>query len=200
MKKLLILFAAILSLTAVLFGCKSSKEDPNEVLNYLKDLDSYSTSYTMDIINDKQTITYEGKQYFSKSLGYRLEVGQDRNYIYKDNNIYVQDTKNNLKYTLDKNFDDIYKISFIKEYIKLLYTDMEIKHEFKEIQGIKYQLISLTIPGGSREMSKAVLYVDRKTNHPDKILVYDDKGKERRRIVYKNFEANPKLEESLFKN
>lgn len=198
-KKLLILLSIVFVLSVLFSGCKKGAKNPNEVMDFLKTLNSYSTSYTMEIINDKQTITYEGKQFYDKKLGYRLEIGEDRVSIYKDDKIYVQDVKNNLNYILNKDFDDIYKISFIKEYIKLLYTDEKIKYEFKNIESKKYQLIHLTIPGGSREMSRAVMYVDMKTNLPEKVLVYDEKGNERRKITYKNFEANAVLEEKLFK-
>lgn len=198
-KKLLILFALVLGLSVLFSGCRKIEKNPNEVMDFLKSLNSYSTSYTMEIMNNKQTITYEGKQFFDKKLGYRLEVGEDRVSIYKDDSIYVHDIKNNLNYILNKDFDDIYKISFIKEYIKLLYTDEDIKYEFKNIQGKKFQLIHLTIPGGSREMSRSVMYVDMKTNLPEMVLVYDEKGSERRKITYKNFEVNPILEEKLFK-
>lgn len=198
-KKLLILFALSLILSVLFSSCKKDNRDPNEVMNFLKDLNSYSTGYKMEIINDKQTITYEGKQYFDKKLGYRLEIGEDRVFVYKDDKIYVKDVKNNSNYIIDQDFDDIYKISFIKEYIKLLYTDEKIKYEFKTMENINYELIHLTIPGGSREMSRACMYVNLKTYLPEMVLVYDEKGYERRKITYKNFEANEVLDEKLFK-
>lgn len=199
MRKLLILFSVIFLLSTLLTGCKIAVKDPNEVMDFLKTLDSYSTSYTMEIMNDKQTISYEGKQFFDKKQGYRLEVGEDRVFIYKDDKIYVHDVKNNLNYVLNKDFDDIYKVSFIKEYIKLLYTDEDIKYEYKTVGDKKYQIIHLTIPGGSREMSRAAMYVNVKTDLPEMVLVYDEKGYERRKITYKNFEANSEVDEKLFK-
>lgn len=198
-KKLLILFALALLLSVLFSGCKKNNRDPNDVVNFIKSLNSYSTSYKMDIINDKQTITYEGKQYFDKILGYRLELGEDRVFIYKDDNIYVHDVKNNSNYILNKDFDDIYKISFINEYLKLLYTDEDIKYDFKTLDNKNFQLIYLTIPGGSREISRAVMYVNLKSYLPEIVLIYDEKGNERRRIIYKNFEPNPTLDEKLFK-
>lgn len=200
MKKRLLIVSAFALILSILFsGCRKDKNNPNEAMDFLKGLNSYSTSYKMEIINNKQIITYEGKQYFDKKLGYRLELGEDRVFIYKDDKIYAHDIKNNSNYILDKDFDDIYKISFIKEYIKLLYTDEKIKFEYKTIDNVKLQLIHLTIPGGSREMSRAVMYVNMKTYHPEMVIVYDEKGSERRKITYSSFEANPALEEKLFK-
>lgn len=198
-RKLLILSAVLFVLTFMLSGCGKVEKDPKDVTDFIKNLDSYSTEYVMETKNDKQTITQEGKQFYSKGLGYRMELGQDRVFIYKADKIYVHDVKNNLKYTTDKNFDSMYKISFVKEYIKLLYTNEEIKYDYKELEGKKYQLIELIIPGGSREVNKAVMYVDAKTCIPQQVLIYDEKGKERVKITYKNFQANPELKEDLFK-
>jgi outer membrane lipoprotein-sorting protein len=81
----------------------------------------------------------------------------------------------------------------------MLYTNEEIRYDFKEIEGKKYQLIELIIPGGSKETSKAVMYVDVKTFHPQWIFVYDEKENERIKITFKNFQANPEIKPELFK-
>jgi outer membrane lipoprotein-sorting protein len=72
-------------------------------------------------------------------------------------------------------------------------------YSFKDIEGKKYQLIELIIPGGSRETSKAVMYVDLKTFLPEWISVYDEKENERIKITFKNFQANPEIKSELFK-
>jgi outer membrane lipoprotein-sorting protein len=153
----------------------------------------------MEIKNDKQTITYEGKQYYSKDLGYRMELGTDRVFVYKKDKIYVQDVKNNVKYTMEQEFDNGYRLSFIEEYIKMLYTNEEIKYDFKEVETKKYQLIELIIPSGGREFNKAVMYIDLKSSLPEQLIIYDDKDNERRKITYINFQCNPELQEDLFK-
>lgn len=198
-RKLLIVSAVMLALAILFSGCKKGEKNPNEITNFLKDIDGYSTDFVMETKNDKQVITQEGKQFYKKEQGYRLELGQDRVFIYKEDKIYVQDIKNNFKYTLDKDFNNGYRISFIKEYIKLLYTNEEIKYAFKDIEGKKYQLIELLIPGGSSETSKAVMYVDTKTYFPQWILVYDEKNNERIKITFNNFQAGPELNGDLFK-
>jgi outer membrane lipoprotein-sorting protein len=198
-RKLLILAAVFMGLSMLLTGCKNGQTDPNDILYFLKNLDGYSTDFVMDTKNDKQTITQEGKQIYNKAQGYRLELGQDRVFIYKLDKIYVHDVKNNFKYTLDKEFNNGYKITFINEYINLLYTNEKIKCDFKNIEGKKYQLIELLIPGGSVETSKAVMYVDTKTRFPEWIFVYDEKENERIKITYKNFVSNPEANLELFK-
>ncbi|MCM0651076.1 hypothetical protein NBE98_22210 [Clostridium swellfunianum] len=198
-RKLLILFAVFIGMAALLSSCKSGQRDPNDILYFLKELDSYSTDFVMETKNDKQTINQEGKQFYNKQQGYRLELGQDRIFIHKPDKIYVQDVKNNFKYTLDKEFNSGYKITFINEYINLLYTNEEIKIDFKDVEGKKYQLIELLIPGGNKDTAKAVMYVEVKTRLPEWVIVYDEKENERIKITYKNFQANPELKTELFK-
>lgn len=198
-RKLLILFSVIFIFTIISYGCGRTQKDPNEVTNYLKDLNTYSTDFTMEIKNDKQVITHEGKHFYSKALGHRMELRQDRVFIYKDNKIYAHDVKNDVRYTVDKDFDEGFILSFVEEYIKLLYTNEEIKHEFKEKEGKKYQLIHLLIPGMNKDMEKAVMYVDITSRLPEQVIVYDEKDNEKMKVTYKNFQPNPELQQDLFK-
>ncbi|MCM8710177.1 hypothetical protein M2651_03935 [Clostridium sp. SYSU_GA19001] len=200
-RKLLILFSVIFVFTIIVifYGCGKSKKDPNEVTNYLKDLKTYSTDFIIEIKNDKQVITYEGKHYYSKALGHRMELGQDRVFIYKGDKIYAHDVKNNVRYTVDKKFDSGFLLSFVEEYINLLYTNEEIKYEFKENEMKKYQLIHLLIPGLNKDTEKAVMYVELTSNLPEKVIIYDEKDNEKVKITYKNFQPNPELKQELFK-
>lgn len=197
--KLLILLTAGFIMGALFTGCGRKEIDPNEATNFLKDLTSYSTSYVMEFKNDKQVITYEGKQYYNKEQGYRLEVGQDRIFIYKPDKIYVKDIKNNVKYTVENDFDNGYKLSLIKDYVKMLYTNEEIKYSFKEIEGIKYEIVELILPGGDEDKNKAEMYINLKNNIPHQIIVYDYKNNERIKVTYKDFQISPEMKDELFK-
>lgn len=201
MKKrlLLILTAIILVMSNLLVGCGQKTKDPNEVADFLKDMDSYSTEFNMQIKNEKQTVTYTGKQFYKKDQGYRLNLGEDRVFIYKGDKIYVNDVKNGLKYTTDKEFDFLYRLSFVEEYIGLLLTNEEIKYTFKTIDKVEYLLIESIIPGGSKDIKKAVLYVERKSCKPKELIMYGDDGKENIKVSYKNFEPFAELNNNLFK-
>lgn len=198
-RKLLVLSAVIFVFIFLALGCSKSNKDPNEAANFLKDLNTYTTDFSMDIKNDKQTITYEGKHFYSKNLGHRMEIGKDRVLVYKDDKIYVNDVKYNLKYTLDRQFDTGFILSFVEEYVKLLYANEDIKYKFKDIDGKSYELIEFLIPGTNKAVSKAVLYMDFKDKSPEQIIVYDDKDGERIRITYKNFQGNNEVDKKLFK-
>ena len=90
-------------------------------------------------------------------------------FIYKtDDNIYISDKNNGTKYVQSKDFDEVLKLSFIGEYIGLLYTNEEIKYVIKNINDIEYTVIDLFIPGSNKNINNALLYVNTKSMIPEK--------------------------------
>jgi len=197
-KPLIILFLLIMGLSVIFAVCIRNKNDPDRALNYLKDLDSYSSDVTIQIKNDKQNIEYKTRQFYNKKYGYRLELGEDRVMIYKENKIEVKDIKNGLQYSTDKDFDSVYKLSFISEYVGLIYTNEKIGFSEKELNGEKFQVIELVIPGMNRNIKYAELYTDIKSNIPRFLLIYDDKNREKMRVTYNNFVPNAEINKELF--
>lgn len=200
-KTSLLLLSLLLLLSSVLFtSCDKKPKDTNDITTYLKNMDSYTTNMNMDIKNDKQTINYKAKQTYLKGGGYKLELNKNRVFIYKpDDKIYVNDKNNGKSYVQSKSFDEVYKLSFIGEYIGLLYTNENIKYVTKNVNNIEYTVINLFIPGNNKNINNALLYVNNKTMLPEKMVIYDTSGKEKINITYTNFLANVKIEPTEFK-
>lgn len=197
--KLLVLFIVILCIGSFVFsGCGKLEKDPNKVTSYLKNLEHYSTDAKMVIKNDKQNITYILKQVYSKEDGYALTLDEDRIFIYKGDKTYIQDLNNGKRYTQEKGFDFLYKLSFVNEYIRMLYTNEEIEYSFENIEDEEYQLIHFIIPGTNRNFNKAILYANYKENTPKKVLIYDKEGKESVEITYENFSTDIQIDKSIF--
>jgi outer membrane lipoprotein-sorting protein len=194
---LLLLFVVIFN--ALSFsGCKKKSKEPDEIIDYLKNLKSYECKVDMYVKNDKQELKYNMKQFCDASMGYRLEIGSDRVYIYRDGKINVTDIKNNAKYELDENFDEVFKISFIGEYIKLLYYTSSYKFSELTVDKDKYVLLELALPGANKNMRKAVMYIDSRNYYPSKVLIYNYKDKETINITYREFKANVGIDKKLF--
>ena len=201
MKKVSLLFLSFLFvLSSVLFtSCDKSPKDTNDITTFLKNMDSYTTNMNMDIKNDKQTINYKAKQSYLKGGGYKLELNKNRVFIYKsDDKIYINDKNNGRSYIQSKSFDEVLKLSFIGEYIGLLYTNEEIKYVTKNVNNIEYTVINLFIPGNNKNINNALLYVNNKSMLPEKMIIYDTSGKEKINITYTNFIANLKIEPKEF--
>ncbi|MCB2353282.1 germination lipoprotein GerS-related protein [Clostridium estertheticum] len=201
MKKVSLLFLSLLIvLSSVLFtSCDKTPKDTNDITTFLKNMDSYTTNMNMDIKNDKQTINYKAKQSYLKGGGYKLELNKNRVFIYKsDDKIYINDKNNGRSYVQSKSFDEVLKLSFIGEYIGLLYTNEEIKYVTKTVNNIEYTVINLFIPGNNKNINNALLYVNNKSMLPEKMVIYDTSGKEKINITYTNFSANLKIEPKEF--
>ncbi|WMJ80498.1 germination lipoprotein GerS-related protein [Clostridium sp. MB40-C1] len=197
-KKLLVLFTICLFMVSCLYGCGKKEVDPNRVVKSLKDLNSYTCDVDINIKNTRQGIKFECKQFYDKRYGGRLDLNGDRKFIYRKNDIVVNDLKNDKEYIVDKKFDSVYKLSFIQEYINLLYTNEEIRYSTQTTDDKVYQLIHLIIPGNNRNINKAIMYVNIENNLPEKTIICDIKGNEAISFVYKNFTTNPKLEKEIF--
>ncbi|MGE5628089.1 MAG: germination lipoprotein GerS-related protein [Solirubrobacterales bacterium] len=188
-----------LLLLAMFFeGCVKNKNDPEGFINYLKSLDSYSTEVNIKIINEKQNIEYNTIQYYDKRYGARLELGSDRVFLYKGDKIEVTDIKNDLKYTTDKDFDSLFHLSLLEEYIGLIYTNEKLDYCQKDIGDKKYQVIGLDIPGNNRNISSAEIYADIKTNVPEFIVIYDEKKSEKVRITYSKFLPDTEIQNKFY--
>ncbi|MBX4263617.1 germination lipoprotein GerS-related protein [Clostridium estertheticum] len=201
MKKVSLLFLSLLFvLSSMLFtSCDKTPKDTNDITTFLKNMDSYTTNMNMDIKNDKQTINYKAKQSYLKGGGYKLELNKNRVFIYKsDDKIYINDKNNGRSYVQSKSFDEVLKLSFIGEYIGLLYTNEEIKYVTKTVNNIEYTVINLFIPGNNKNINNALLYVNNKSMLPEKMIIYDTSGKEKINITYTNFIANLKIEPKEF--
>lgn len=200
-RSILLLLSLLLILSSIILtSCGKKPKDNNDVTTYLKNMESYTTNLTMDVKNDKQTIRYKAKQTYKQGGGYKLELNKSRTFIYKnDNKIYVSDKNNGAKYVQNKDFDGVLKLSFIGEYIGLLYTNEKIEYSTKTINGIEYTVINLFIPGNNKNINKALLYVNNKSMLPEKMFIYDIDNKEKIGITYTNFLANVKINPSEFK-
>lgn len=200
MKKRLLIISSIVFFIFLTFfvGCTKDVKDTEKAIDYLKNLDTYSCDMTMKIQNDKQVITYTGKQFYDKIYGYRFELEKNRVLIYKENSISIKDLQNGLSYSTDKDFDSLFKLSFIGEYIGLIYTNETLNSSFKNINNEEYQIIHIDIPGNNKNISNSDLYINLKDNSPKYLKIYDSKGKEKINIEYTNFQSNPELKKELF--
>lgn len=197
-RKIIILFLTFILVLLMFFGCTRKEKDPNKAIDFLKNLKSYTCQVNIHIKNQKQEIDTDGNQFYDSKLGHRLELNKDRILIYNNNTIKIKDLNNNLVYSVDKDFDSVYNLGFIHEYIALLYTDEDISSSFKIIENREYQLIRLTIPGNNQNISKAILYVNLENYFPEKLVIYDYKDNEVLNFNYNDFKPNIKIPKEMF--
>ncbi len=169
--------------------------DEYNVIDFLSEIKAYKSDITIEVINDRETNKYEGFQTYKKDIGYKLDLKDKRSFTFKGDEILVKDKENIKEYTLDKGFDEVFKYGFIGEYIGLIYTNEELEFETETINNSEYFVITTVIPGSNNNICQGSLFYDIKNNRPKKIIIYDNKGRERIIYTYENFNWTDKVED-----
>lgn len=171
---------------------KNMVSDDYHVVELLSEIKAYTSDVTIKVINDKETNVYEGTQRYLKDVGYRLDLSDDRAFLFKGEEIEVKDNESTRQYTLDKNFDEVFKYGFIGEYIGLIYTNEKLEFQKEVINKKEYFVITTVIPGSNNNLYEGSMYYDIAEYRPDKIIIYDNKHNERVIYNYKNFNCTDK--------
>lgn len=197
---LLGIFTAVVLLIIVGLGFSilTKPHSFNDIITNLKEMKNYKSDITIEVANDMQKITYKGKQTCKATIGYKLELSEGRTFIFKGDEITVKDEGIGKEYSVDKSFDEVFKYCFIGEYIGLMYTNEESNYKKENIDDKEFLLIEMLIPGSNRNLSKGVMYVSMKDNLPKKLVIYDNKDKERIVCTYENFNWTEKIEDAEF--
>lgn len=188
----------------VFTSCKAQKiENPEQAFDYVKGLKNYISDTKVTFRNERNEESIFLRQYSSSNNTYRIDLEEERTYIYKDDNIFVNDIKNNKQYFLEENFDEVYKNCFLNEYIKLLYSMDQVEY-FKESYGEGEEMTTIygakvNLPINNLNMNNAVLYLDGDRCIPIKLEIFDSKGNLRILIEYLTFEALEEMDPEIFK-
>jgi len=169
--------------------------DEYNVIDSLSEIKAYKSDITIEVVNDRETNKYEGFQTYKKDIGYKLDLKDKRSFTFKGDEILVKDKENIKEYTLDKGFDEVFKYGFIGEYIGLIYTNEQLEFETETINNSECFVITTMIPGSNNNICQGSLYYDIKNNRPKKIIIYDNKGRERIIYTYENFNWTDKVED-----
>ena len=173
-------------------SCNTKKiNNSEEAFNYIKALKNYAADIRVTFKNERNEESLFLKQYSSEDNSYRLDLENERTYIYKDNKIYVKDLKNNAEYFLEEEFDEIYKYCFLNEYIKLIYSMDEVTYFDKKLDTgeVEYFAAKVNLPTNNLNMNYAILYIDANKFIPIKLEIYDSKENNRVLIEYLTFEV-----------
>lgn len=192
----LFIIAICLTIAVALFiKGRTRTLDEYNVIDFLSEIKAYKSDITIEVVNDRETNKYEGFQTYKKDIGYKLDLKDKRSFTFKGDEILVKDKENIKEYTLDKGFDEVFKYGFIGEYIGLIYTNEELEFETETINNNEYFVITTVIPGSNNNICQGSLFYDIKNNRPKKIIIYDNKGRERIIYTYENFNWTDKVED-----
>lgn len=194
-KKIILLFFSFF----LFISCKENRiENSEQAFDYLKGIKNYISDVRVTFKNGRNEESILIKQYSSSKNAYRLDLQNDRSFIYKDDKIYVRDIKNKLGYFIDENFDEIYKYCFLNEYIKLIYSMDEVKYFEEDYGQGKNYGTKVNLPTNNLNVSYGVLYLDGEKYIPTRLEIFDNMDKQRILIEYLNFNVLDEIDFSVF--
>ena len=200
MKKILslILFVIIIVVGSAAIFQKCNKSNPEDILSDFKEIEAYTTDVTYIIKNARGEITVKTSQWYDEDKGLKVDFGQDRSQVYKEDKIYVKEITTGRTYNMEKDFDQLYKLAFIPEISKLFVNDEEFRYYYKENRDNKYLVVEFNTLLDNENLTKEVLFIDTKNGVPLEGIIYDKRGNERAKILYSNFKKEHNIDEELF--
>ncbi|WP_291650617.1 germination lipoprotein GerS-related protein [Clostridium sp.] len=198
-KLLLILMVCIPFISIILIILFRATAEPTneEIIKSLKEIKSYTTKVEYIIKNTRGEEREETTQYYSKDIGGRIDFGEDRSKIYKDNKVIVKDGISNKEYTMEEDMDEIHSLAFLNKLLSYPIDENGFKEGQEEWGDTAYIEFTCEIFLKNDHLDKVKIFIDKEEKTPIGAIIYDKDGKDRVRIVYRDFEKLKQLDSGL---
>ena len=198
-KLLLILMVCIpfISIILVILFRATAEPTNEEIIKSLKEIKCYSTRVEYIIKNTRGEEREETTQYYSKDIGGRIDFGEDRSKIYKDNKVIVKDGISNKEYTMENDMDEIHSLAFLNKLLSYPIDENGIKEGQEEWGDTAYIEFTCEVFLKNDHLDKVKIFIDKQEKTPKGAIIYDKDGKDRIRIVYRDFEKLKQLDSEL---
>lgn len=200
-KLLLILLVSIpiILITLVILFRITAEPTNEEIIKSLKDIKAYKSEVEFLIKNSRDEERQNSIQYYKKDAGGKIDFGEDRSAIYKDNMILVKDNVSNKEYIIENNMNDLYSISFLNKLLSYPINNEGVQEGQEEWGDTEYIVFTSELFLKNDNLDKVKVFIDKQKKAPIGAIIYDKNNKDRVRIVYRNFEKLKELDEELLK-
>ncbi|MDU5109049.1 MAG: germination lipoprotein GerS-related protein [Clostridium sp.] len=168
-----------------------------ELIERLKGIKAYTTDVEFVIMNSRDEERQETKQYYIKDTGGRIDFGEERTKIYKDDKILVKDNISNKEFFIEEEMDDLYSLSFLNNLLSYPIDSEGIKEGQEEWGDTEYIEFTSELFLNNYNLNKAKVFIDKNERVPIGVIIYDRNNKDRVRIVYKDFEKLKQLDQEF---
>lgn len=166
----------------------------DDIIKYVIEADKYSSKAKFIIKNSVRQYEEDTQIYYDKDLVMRIEFGEQRVKVYKDDHISMTD--NGEQYEINEDFDTVYPLAFCGS---LLENEINYIKEGKEEWGeIEYLEVSVDLPSKNKHINQASIYIDKVKKTPIIAKIYDQNGIEKIVIVYDDFKYLKEIDDCLF--
>ncbi len=196
---ILLVFIPVILITLVIIFRMTAEPTNEEIIKSLKDIKAYTTDVEFLIKNSRDEERQNAIQYYKKDVGGKIDFGQDRTKIYKENMILVKDNVSNKEYTIENSMNDLYSISFLNKLLSYPINNEGLQEGQEEWGDTEYIVFTSELFLKNDNLDKVKVFIDKQKKAPIGAIVYDKNNKDRVRIVYRNFEKLKELDEELLK-
>ena len=159
---------------------------PENILDKLSYIDSYSTKVTYIVKNSRAEFKEEGLIEFNGDNETKITL-ENRMEIFKDGKIYMKYIDENKNYSVSEDFDNFYQFMFINYLSRFLNEENNVTYSYETIENIEYLVIDYLLLSGNQNFYKEKLYIDIKNKKPFKAIIYDKNNAEKLNIGYSEF-------------
>lgn len=159
---------------------------PENILDKLSNIDSYSTKVTYIVKNSRAEFKEEGLIEFNGDNETKITL-ENRMEIFKDGKIYMKYIDENKNYSVSEDFDNFYQFMFINYLSRFLNEENNVTYSYETIENIQYLVIDYLLLSGNQNFYKEKLYIDIKNKKPFKAIIYDKNNAEKLNIGYSEF-------------
>ncbi|WP_300382219.1 germination lipoprotein GerS-related protein [Clostridium sp.] len=196
--KILLVSVPIILIVLIIFLRLTAEPSNEQIIRGLRDIRNYTAKVDYLIINTRGEEREETIQYFSKDFGGRIDFGQDRVKIYKDDKILIKDNLSNKEYGLEEDMDKFHPIAFMDKLLENPIIDGQIKDGQEEWGEREYIEFTSELFLNNENLDKIRIFIDKNEEIPIGAVIYDKNGIDKVRIVYKEFKRLKEQEEDLF--
>ncbi len=167
-----------------------------EIVECVKNMKKYETIAEYTISNNRGTYNEKTKILFFDGHGFRIDFGEDLTKLYYEDKIIMSYNKKNEKYEVKRDIDNLYPLGVMSEIFKNPILGIsEGQQEWGDLQYLKVDFDLIT---NNNHLDKATLYIDKTKKQPLLIKIYDNKGSERVKIEYREFNQDITYDEENF--
>lgn len=167
-----------------------------EIVECVKNMKKYETIAEYTISNNRGTYSEKTKILFFDGHGFRIDFGEDLTKLYYEDKIIMSYNKKNEKYEVKRDIDNLYPLGVMSEIFKNPVLGIsEGQQEWGDLQYLKVDFDLIT---NNNHLDKATLYIDKTKKQPLLIKIYDNKGSERVKIEYREFNQDITYDEENF--
>lgn len=199
----------IFSFTFSLIGCSNSENNKSTIDGYkdiqeaLMNMESYTSNINVSYISNQGETNYSILQTVKKDGRYILETTSPEDLagsfiIYDGNLIWQYNPHNQEKISVaDKEKMERQQLSLFA-FLENHLNSKDIAVETSTIDESIYTVLEAVIPSDNTYFSTEKLWLNNKTNMPEKLVIYDKEGGERVIVIFNDFKYNPQVEDNIF--